>query len=354
MAKSKRGDRRTRWALGTLVALGIAVGMAVSPGFWTAATARSAWSIETAGKDASCTVGDAHRNPAYDPVNHYVYVPNPDSSNISVIKAPCTVVATISTGPGSEPSAAAFDPTTDYVWVTDYALDVVYVISGTKIVSTHAGFTGPRAIAFDPGSPLGLGCMIVADYLADGVTVICSGVSEVGRFFDNLGSFPTGSGPFAIAYDPVLNYLLVANYGSANVTVFEPANNEFGPLVTVGNSPTGSEPVGMAFDPVRGCVYIANLGSNDVTWWCNLGAGNSGTITGFDEPTSVTWSQAKLAVYVTNWGSGGLWAVGGLYGTSIVQKVQSVPGIEGSTYDTATNDLYVTNDETNTVYVYST
>ena len=355
MAKRANWGRRAKWALAGAIAVAISVSLAVSAGVWAAETSSHAGPLTVPPKDVSCTVGAAHRNPAYDPVNHYVYVPNPDSSNISVLKAPCTVVATISTPAGSEPGAAAFDPAANYVWVTDYALNQVYVISGTTIIYTavSAGLTyldGPRAIAFDPGSPEDLGCMIVANSLSNNVSVLCY---ETESGFFGLGGYSTGSEPFAIAYDPVVNDLAVANYGSKSLTLLEPSDNDFQPLIYAGNvSSGGSEPDGIAFDPTEGCLYIANYGSNDVTQWC--GVGESGTIKGFDEPTSVTWSQAKLAVYVTNWGSGGLWAVGGDFGNSIVQKISSVPGIEGSTYDSANNDLYVTNDDTNTVYVYST
>ena len=359
MSTSKRWSRTGGWAVGAAFAAILTVGILLGSGVWSAASASTTLSPNNAEKDASCKVGDAHRNPAFDPVNHYVYVPNPESSNISVLKAPCTVVATISTGFGSEPGAAAFDPSSDDVWVTDYALSEVYVISGTKIIYTFNGLgpytwlDGPRAIAYDPVDPEEeVGCMVVANYLADNVTLLCSAQSGV---YFGFGSYPTGTGPFAISYDPLLNYMLVANYGSGNVTLLEPTTNLFQTLVYEGSITTGSEPVAIAYDPTQGCDYIANLGSNDVTRWCEILAPYAQTnISGFDQPTSLTWSQAKLAVYVTNWGSGGLWAIGGSTGKSIVQKISSVAGIEGSTYDTATNDLYVTNDITNSVYVYST
>lgn len=355
LARRTNWGRRVGWTLTATIAVAISVGLAASAGVWAAGSSGHAAPLAAPPKDASCTVGAAHRNPAFDPINHYVYVPNPDSSNISVLAAPCTVVATISTPAGSEPGAAAFDPSTDDVWVTDYALNQVYVISGTKIIYTvvSSGLTyldGPRAIAFDPGSPNYFGCMIVANYLSDNVTVVCY---EPASGFFGLGQFSTGSEPIAIAYDPVLNYLAVANYGGKSVTLLEPNDDDFQPLIYAGNvSSGGSDPDGIAYDPAKGCLYIANFGSNDVTQWCAFGT--SDTIKGFDQPTSVTWSQAKLAVYVTNWGSGGLWAVGGEFGISVVQKISSVPGIEGSTYDSANNDIYVTNDDTDTVYVYAT
>ena len=88
---------------------------------------------------SSCRVGHDPSVPAYDPVDDEVYVPNEGSSNITVIKSTCTVAATITLPETSEPTAAAFDPATNCIYVTDINLNQVYVISGTSIRSTITG-----------------------------------------------------------------------------------------------------------------------------------------------------------------------------------------------------------------------
>src|SRR5439155_1074930 len=68
-----------------------------------------------------------------------------------------------------------------------------------------------------------------------------------------------GTGPQAVAVNPVTNKVYVANKGSANVTVIDGATNA---TTTVG---AGTNPQAVAVDPVTNEVYVANNGSNDVT-----------------------------------------------------------------------------------------
>ena len=50
-----------------------------------------------------CSVGSEPWQPGYDPVSHEVYVPNFDSSSVTVLKGTCTVAATIKLPSGSFP-----------------------------------------------------------------------------------------------------------------------------------------------------------------------------------------------------------------------------------------------------------
>ena len=62
----------------------------------------------------------------------------------------------------------------------------------------------------------------------------------------------SGSGPSAVAVNPVTNKTYVANLSSANVTVIDGATNA---TTTVA---AGSNPWGVAVNPVTNKVYVAN------------------------------------------------------------------------------------------------
>jgi DNA-binding beta-propeller fold protein YncE len=255
------------------------------------------------------------------------------------VKAPCTVAATIklpASSSGTYPVAAAFDPQNNYVFVTDADANAVYVISGTKIVTTLHGFDGPEALVYDPCATY----MIVTNFASDNLTTVFNTTTRQ--------SIPVGMGPDGIGYDAQNSELVVANYYGGNVTLIDACS-----LVREGNVGVGSNPEGVAYDPAFGLTYLTNFGSGNVTVLYDGGVYDR--TGGFDEPSSATWSQAKLAVYVTNYGSGKLWAIGGTSPYYLtVQKISIAKGIDGSTYDDANNDIYVTDSSTGILYVYST
>ncbi|MGC2034649.1 MAG: YncE family protein [Thermoplasmata archaeon] len=323
--------------MGVALAVAFTVGMLVSPGVWSAVSARTTGAVNTSVKDAKCKVGIGPQDPAYDPVNHEIYVPNAGSSNISVVKAPCTKAGNIklpASSSGTYPVAAAFDPAHDYVYVADADANAAYVINGTKIVTTLQGFDHPDALVYDPCA----GSMMVANFGADNL----SGINEFDGVFGNI---PTGMGPDGIDYDPLyVEELHVANYYSGNVTTIYACS-----LANFESVRVGSNPEGIAYDAEGRLDYVADFGSDNVT---DLFADS---ISGFDEPSSVTYAQAKLALYVTNYGSGQLWVLSTPPGSAptVVEKITVAKGIFGSAYDDADDDIYVTDSLTGILYDYS-
>lgn len=103
--------------------------------------------------DKTCAVGNGPHFDAYDPVNHYIYVPNSGSSDLSIVSGGCTLVDTITFPTGAVTYAAEFDPTNNWVYVTDYALNQVYVLNGTKLLTTitSSAFDSPLGVTYDPG-----------------------------------------------------------------------------------------------------------------------------------------------------------------------------------------------------------
>jgi YVTN family beta-propeller protein len=75
-----------------------------------------------------------------------------------------------------------------------------------------------------------------------------------------IRSVPVGVSPDAVAYDAGKNEVLVANYGSANVSII--ASGAATATVTI---PVGLEPTALAYDPARGEIFVANYGWNNVS-----------------------------------------------------------------------------------------
>ena len=289
--------------------------------------------------DPTCRVGTRPQIPAYDPVTHDTYVPNEGSSNVTVLSGTCTLVGTIAL-PGSDPFAAAFDPRTNDIDVTDAALNQVYQISGLTVEATTTGFDDPTMIVYDPACNVAaghLGCMVVAN---SGTTTVesLSGVT-----------FHVGREPFGLAYDSFWNTIVVSNILSNNVTVLNART-----LTSVANVTVGTEPIGVAFDPSDCEDYVANEGSNNVTVLGGAAGpgGIDGTITGFDNPRGVAWDQSNLRIYVTNNGDGKVFELSVL---AIVKKASTAAGSEatGLSFDAASDKMYVAGFGTNLVYVLS-
>src|SRR5580658_7499950 len=119
--------------IGTFLGVSLAIGALVFVTFLSGTVAAPSTATST---PTACTVGKQPGYPAYDPVNHEMYIPNSLSSNITVLKGTCTKVATITLPAGSFPLQAAFDPQNNHIYVTDNLLNQVYDIAGTKIVAT--------------------------------------------------------------------------------------------------------------------------------------------------------------------------------------------------------------------------
>jgi DNA-binding beta-propeller fold protein YncE len=291
----------------------------------------------------NCSGGDiAPFYPAYDPVNHDVYVPNSiDGGSLTVLSGSCKVLANL-TFPGySAPFAAAFNPTNNRIYVTG-GHDKVYVISGLKLAHTISSksFDGSTGVAFDPANSE----MAVADSGSNSVTFISNVTVE--------STATVGKEPYLFAYDPEYSRLLVTNFESKNVTSMNAADptDEADNI----NIPIGTNPIGIAFDYANDRDYLADgqnltvisaLGNQYGSILLPNGTGSDGGGTG-----GVVWDQAKLAIYAVNG-----------HNLSVVQGlkvVRTVVGPEGAafvgiTYDEATDQVFATDYISGTVFVYN-
>lgn len=313
--------------------LGLAIGIAALMLISAVSGAASATPVAKA-VTKKCTVGKDPEVAGYDPVTHNMYIPNAMSGTVTVFSGKCTLVKTIKLPSGSDPIQAAFDPQNNRMYVTDYVLNQVYDIKGTKIAATITGFDAPYGITYDPGDEV----LAVANNYGDTVSFVL-GTNIVGG--ESVGAYPN-----FIGYDPFQGTLLVTNFGSANVTIINAVS-----LGHMGDEPVGSEPAGVAFDYANSLDYVTNYVSDNVSVIDGLGY-RVATISGFSGPSFVAWSQASLHMYVTNVVNGKVYEISGY---SIVKKVgTSSSGYPvGVTYDEANDLMYVTESNSDTVYLLS-
>ncbi len=339
------GERKGRARIATVLGVAIAVGallvLAIVP------AASSAVRLERpalpATADPTCFTGDTPRDPGYDPVTHEMFVPNEGypgqaggAPNISVFSGTCTLVKTISLPTGAIPIQAAFDPSDNDMYVTDYGLNVVYVITGNKINTTISGFDEPMGIAYDAYQP----AMVVVNSGDDRVDWIV-GSTNAGVFFY------TGSDPYGIAFDPSCVCDLVTNTGSDTVTTYDDVS------FATFTQAVGVSPRGIAYNPVNSLDYVANSGSNNVS--VLMDGGLYYTLSGFDGPYGVAWDQSTLTIWVTNDVNGKAYEIGGDLGLSftIVKKFSTASDSHalGLAYDEYNDEMYVTGFDTDVVYV---
>jgi len=275
-----------RWIWGGLAAIAVCAILLGALG--TALAAPSPAPTVVIGTATSFTTGKGPDRMAYNPVDHDLYVPDPAASVVQIFNSTNVRIATVHLPAGSYPSAAAFYPYNNGVYVTAGGTNEVFVITGTKLTHTITSsyFNSPYGITYDPGDA----AMIVANDGGNTITVIL-GIKAA-------FSVPVGSNPFEIAWDPYFSTLIVTNFYSANVTILNAVY-----LTYILSEPVGTEPTGVAYDPVNQAVYVANFGSANVTVIDGLG-GQIGTLSGFSEPDGVAFSQASLEIYITNVGTG--------------------------------------------------
>jgi YVTN family beta-propeller protein len=244
------------------------------------------------------------------------------------------VTATVAAG--TNPFAAAVNPATNKIYVTNKGDNTVTVIDGlTNATSTVTVGMAPTEIAVNPVTNK----IYVTDFGGGSVTVIDGATNTV------TATVTVGSTPEAIAVNPVTNQIYVANTGSANVTVINGATNTVTATVAA-----GIDPEAVAVNPVTNTVYVANLGSANVT--VINGATNTATATvnTGNEPSAVAVNPVTNQVYVANTDDNNVTVIDGATNTAAATVNTGVQPVAVAV-NPVTNQIYVTNHNTANVTV---
>jgi 6-phosphogluconolactonase len=155
---------------------------------------------------------------------------------------------------GVRPSAIASDPTSTYVYVTDYVSGNVL---GYSVGSTSAPV--PGALTQLSGSP-----------------------------------FPSGNQPTAVVVDPSYAFAYVANSLDSTVTAYSMSS---GVLSSIGTYATGLQPVAMGIDPsTNHFLYTANFLSNTISGFALSPADGTLLVSQFSPYTASAQPVALAAI----------------------------------------------------------
>jgi len=154
---------------------------------------------------------------AYDPANQYMYVVNFNSNNVSVINSTTdTVVQSFTVG--NKPVSVAYNPVNQYVYVVNFNSNNVSVINSTTdtVVQSFTVGAEPIGVGYDPVNQY----MYVSGEDTNSVSVINSTTDTVVPYI-NVGYRPEG-----VAYDPANKYMYVANELSGSVSIISTSTPE--------------------------------------------------------------------------------------------------------------------------------
>ncbi len=170
----------------------------------------------------------------------------------------------------------------------------------------------------------------------------CGSTPKAAPVFRVVGSFPVGSSPWGVAYDPTNGYVYVTNSGSDNVSVVDPATGH--QVASIG---VGKTPYQIAYDSVNDYLYVANDESNTTS--VIDGSTNSviKTIPIGYLPYAVMVDPANGDIYVTDSGGPNVTMISGATDKTIGSIGVGANGANwpiGIALDTRDNWLYVADD----------
>ena len=307
------------------------------------ATAGAAPPVSTAPALGNCTfcavaniTKGVAKNPnmlAYDPANGEVYATGTDNSSVTVIDGSTnTVVTTLLTG--GSPVGISYDALDGDLYVSCENSTNLTVIDG----ATNS-LAPPITFSFVPGW--------VATDSRDGLIYVggAGGVYPVNPGNGSIGRrIAVGLSPWGITYDPVNDYLYVADNGGNNITVISATLNR-----TIASVNVGSAPSGVLYDPANGDIYVANYVSHNVSVIrdTSLVVPSQVYVPG-PNPRYLTYDAADADIFVTDEQGGDIAVINGTSQTVLRDIILGAGNCcgggtipNGITYDLENGDIYV-------------
>lgn len=324
------------WVLAVVVAV-LAVGAPAS-----AAGLRTA--IAGPSVTATIIVGTSPGYDHYDAANGNVYVSNVGSANVSVISGTTlSVFATVAVG--SSPKGIDYDPLTHTIWVANSGGTSVSVVNDSQnaVIGAVTGLSSPTRPEYSAVNTT----MWVTENITAGRVVAVNGST-----YATAKSLRAGTNTVGITHDPARDAMLVSNYGSSNVTVFNALT--YAKLATIATAAHpeaiacyDNETIGECFVPSESTGKLVVI--NDTMWrvMANLTVGSG--------PIGVQVDTGTAQVYVTNANSGNVTVLD--LGVNTATSVASI-GVgtqpHGITaYDPVRGLLFCANQGSNNVSVIS-
>ncbi len=203
-------------------------------------------------------VGSGPADVAFDQRNGYLYVPNTDSNNVSVINGSSNrVVGSVSVG--AFPQHIAFDSRTGNLYISNTGSGTISVIDGANnsLLATIApqSMEGPAGIAVDSADHdiYVAALMSVPPYFPELEVINDTSNSVTGMI--ELPALAHG-----VAYSSRNGLIYAALSGSAAVAVIDPITRAI--LTTIG---VGPSPESITVDDLNGRVFVTSLNSQNVS-----------------------------------------------------------------------------------------
>jgi DNA-binding beta-propeller fold protein YncE len=221
------------------------------------------------------------------PKTHTLYVANFGGNTISVINTiSCSaatttgcataLVASLQTGPGSEPFAVAVNPSTNTVYVTEAGLNKVAVLDGATCNATDTTGCSPEFVPVGAG-PAGIAvdqttdAVYVADETSDQLSVF-SGASCNSSAKGGCGKTAfhvnAGNGARGVAVDDSTKTVYVVDTRSNSVSVLSEKTcngHVHSGCLRPARVRVGSSPRRVVIDPTTDTIYVSNAGSDTVS-----------------------------------------------------------------------------------------
>lgn len=178
----------------------------------------------------------------------YIALDNTSVPEVAVVKGTKYLTA-ITLPAGAEAFGALYIPTVKEIFVADYGLGEIHVISPStnKIVKTIEDVPGAAFMAFDPKN----GLVYVSEFGETAVAVINPKTDKITTTLTVCGEYPE-----FLAYNSVDGNIYVPSR-IACYSIIDPSTNK------VTNVSLGDEPTGVAVNPKNGYAYITDFGTND-------------------------------------------------------------------------------------------
>lgn len=215
----------------------------------------------------------------------------------------------------------------------DFVGGLMIVDADDHVSATTAVGTGPVAVAVNPVANR----VYVANGGSNNVTVIDASTGN------STATVPTGASPAALATDPVNHKIYVANSASNNLTVIDGANNG---TTTVA---VGANPRAVVVDPFSSKVFVANQGSNNVTIISADGA-VAGTVAVGTGPRGLAVNPVTQRLFVANEGTDNVTVIDGSTNASVATVAAGTDPVAVAV-NRAINRVYVANGGSNNVTV---
>lgn len=288
---------------------------------------------------ATIPVGDSPVAVGVNPFSHRVYVANYYGNSVSVIDGTSDVVtATVPTGSWSIPIAVVANPvaTPARAYVAEFWSNEITVIDETSNAASatitsngvHAG--GPRALALNPSGATPK--LYAADYGAANISVFnaetYAPITTIG-----VGTQPRALGIFSSV---PRTRIYVANRGSNTVSIIDGSTDTIVDTLSVGSAPKA-----IAVDTTTGYAYVTCEGSDSV-----VVIDDSDEITATvgvgDRPIGIAVDEAGGRVFVGNYNDGTVNVISTAdFSVTATLTVGTQPW--GIAYDTGDAKAFVTN-----------